>query len=787
MRTRHHTNAGRHEPFDLQVRLLGLAFRRAWSPTIQQFPAELSDTSWRDVEEHSRTLQLLGAIDANGLTQVGTQMEPFVTDTRFPISPRLAKVVLQSAQMGCTRAAINAVSLLATDRPLHLCPSGDRSSAWWARKQLQKDEDRSDLPALLEADRRLQEVAQGGKDALEKFCQANHLGLLTWYRAHDIRKHLLRLAQRLRLPLEAQETKEEQLVEVFLYGFGDRLLRTEIDFDWGDEKWVWAIGHNGGPGLTFPSAIYDDARHRRGQLAFGLSLVLDGDVYEQFDTAALCTPEQVARVFGDRVTVSESGYNVRGGQVFCEQRWLFDGQSFLHRGVAAPGGEEAGKMLLLAMRDNKVKLPAEVMPIIDGVREASRLSGGSVPTLSDLQVIDLLAPHARNCASVAEVLATVKGVQLTWAQLAAATGCGDLEERVKAVRLQFPALAQFGDHELPVTYGDDLGISIGVAGVAVLPRLHEAALPSALATLATQGRVIRIVVTLDDGGELTCAFKDDELAKLRRQAACRKLMTDKLQQPFVDEVEGLLVEVTVDHGGSSEVVFVCRSHGQVFESRAEAIAQVVWMVEDHLITEGIDAAVQVCPVRSQPNREEVINIVQGVSKTFPDATLPTRELVWTAVVTVRTTCDARVRERLDEKVRLVERIRVLRARASLANNRDALGKLAATERQLGGTDGSPSAVPSVTTVVDAQTQLILVEVSLPEALPDDHPRTRLEVQVFELSQLAGQAWGPKKGEAKQAIGRLNALLRAERFDEGLALVPVIRGQVEAAVAASKKK
>src|SRR5688572_18083472 len=101
---RKNTKGVYNEQFGLQVRLLSLAFRQLWRPTgMDRWPEELNDVSPTYVDQDTRVLKFLGAIDDNGLTEVGRQMEPFVADERFAVSPRLAKVVLQAAKMGCAR------------------------------------------------------------------------------------------------------------------------------------------------------------------------------------------------------------------------------------------------------------------------------------------------------------------------------------------------------------------------------------------------------------------------------------------------------------------------------------------------------------------------------------------------------------------------------------------------------------------------------------------------------------------------------------------------------------
>ncbi len=320
------------ESFELQLRLLNLAARKVCSPAARRLDPELSSVPAARVQAEVNVLQLLGALDDNGLTDVGGEMEPFVTCDSYPISPRLAKVILEGAKLGLTDPVIDIVSLLATKHRLY------RASGPNSRRSFQHIDDRSDLPALLEADRQMQfAVRNGGDNELKALCASKSLGHTTWYWAHAYRRQLRRVARRLRMPMQENTITEEMLITLFLHGFGDRLLRPTSTSDRCGRKWIWATGIKSGPGVARSSAIHKFAK-QGGQLAFGISLTTFPPDFSHFDIAALCSPEQVAKVFGKRVTVQHIGTHPRGGQMMCEQRWYLDGDCFLRREVVAPIG-----------------------------------------------------------------------------------------------------------------------------------------------------------------------------------------------------------------------------------------------------------------------------------------------------------------------------------------------------------------------------------------------------------------------------------------------------------------
>ncbi len=323
------------QKFDLQLRLLEMAAQQLWHPASHDWPVELYLEPDGRVDEEAKVLELLGAIDGDGLTEVGRQMEPFVTDGRFAISPRLTKVILEAAKIGLTAPVIDVVSLLAAKEPMY------RGDALGTRKEFQKEGDKSDLSGLLNLEHQLRAaVRRGGETELRKFCESRSLSRKLWYKAHDYKRHLMRLAQSLGMPLDVIVVTEETLIKLFLHGFGDRLLRSTSDFEWDEREWIWATGIEGGPGVTRASVIRDKAK-QRGVLAFGISLVIDSNCAQgQFDIAALSTPEQLAKTFGNRVTMQKFGGFIRDRQLMCEERWYLNGDRFFDREVVAPSGYE---------------------------------------------------------------------------------------------------------------------------------------------------------------------------------------------------------------------------------------------------------------------------------------------------------------------------------------------------------------------------------------------------------------------------------------------------------------
>lgn len=158
---------------------------------VEDFPF-LDPPQSRSITEGYRVLEELGAIDAQrALTPLGRQL------ARFPVDPRVARMILAGAERGCLdEVLIIAAALNLQDpreRPRELQQRADELHRRF------RDE-RSDFSGLLKLWDFVREAERKGTSHLRRTCKDNFLSFLRVREWRDVHRQLEEVVRELRLP-----------------------------------------------------------------------------------------------------------------------------------------------------------------------------------------------------------------------------------------------------------------------------------------------------------------------------------------------------------------------------------------------------------------------------------------------------------------------------------------------------------------------------------------------------------------------------------------------------------
>jgi pre-mRNA-splicing factor ATP-dependent RNA helicase DHX15/PRP43 len=133
-------------------------------------------------------LNYLGALDDEGdLTEIGRQM------SEMPLEPQLAKMLLSSAEIGCTNEALTVAAMLSVPQPF-MRPKGQEAEANEAKAQFVHAD--GDHLALLNVYNKYVESGQSSD-----WCWENYVDFRPMKQATSIRSQLENIVRRLGLPL----------------------------------------------------------------------------------------------------------------------------------------------------------------------------------------------------------------------------------------------------------------------------------------------------------------------------------------------------------------------------------------------------------------------------------------------------------------------------------------------------------------------------------------------------------------------------------------------------------
>ncbi len=178
---------------------------------IESFPfIEVPDS--RAVRDGFKLLEELQAVDTNGkLLTLGRAL------ARFPVDPRLARVLLEAAKRNCLTEALIIVSALSIqdprERPL------DKQQAADAAHRLHWHQE-SDFWAFVNLWNFHEEQRQAlGSNAMRKFCQKNFLSWMRMREWREVHRQLLLMCHELKLTLNPSPASYEQVHMSLLSGF----------------------------------------------------------------------------------------------------------------------------------------------------------------------------------------------------------------------------------------------------------------------------------------------------------------------------------------------------------------------------------------------------------------------------------------------------------------------------------------------------------------------------------------------------------------------------------------
>jgi ATP-dependent helicase HrpA len=178
---------------------------------IDRFPF-LEAPDPRAVRDGFRLLEELQAVDDKGrLTNIGRQM------ARLPVDPRLARVLVEAAQLGCLQEALVIVSALGIqdprERPLEKQQAADQAH----RRFFHPD---SDFCTWLNLWQYYEEQRQAlNSSQLRRFCLKEFLSWMRMREWREVHRQLLLLCQELKLPLNRSPADYDVIHKALLSGF----------------------------------------------------------------------------------------------------------------------------------------------------------------------------------------------------------------------------------------------------------------------------------------------------------------------------------------------------------------------------------------------------------------------------------------------------------------------------------------------------------------------------------------------------------------------------------------
>ncbi len=143
-----------------------------------------------------RQLQLLGAVQGDRLTTLGSEM------AAFPLEPRFTKAIMAAKDLGCTEEVITIVAVLSTEA-IFMTSNLKRDEAQSARKRFETSE--GDHIGYLNIFR----AFNGSKDK-KAFCKDNFLHFRHLAFASEIRRQLMEICRRENVPVQSSGRLEDK-------------------------------------------------------------------------------------------------------------------------------------------------------------------------------------------------------------------------------------------------------------------------------------------------------------------------------------------------------------------------------------------------------------------------------------------------------------------------------------------------------------------------------------------------------------------------------------------------
>ncbi len=204
--------ASRPEFTDPEIKRTGLAgvilrMKSLGLGDVERF-AFLDPPSARAISEGYRVLEELGALDEHReLTETGRQL------ARFPVDPRVARVVLEGARRGCLRDVLTVAAFLSVQDPRER-PAAAQQKADQAHARFR--EPTSDFVACLRLWSFVEEAERRGASHLRRVCKESFLSFLRVREWIEVRRQLAELSRELGLQADAATPDHADALHVSL-------------------------------------------------------------------------------------------------------------------------------------------------------------------------------------------------------------------------------------------------------------------------------------------------------------------------------------------------------------------------------------------------------------------------------------------------------------------------------------------------------------------------------------------------------------------------------------------
>ncbi len=190
---------------------------------IESFPF-IDPPDGRLVRDGYRLLEELGAIEQRQLTPMGKKL------ARFPLDPRLGRMLLRAGELACLQEVLVIVSALAVqdprERPVEFQQQADQAHQPWKNKE-------SDFLSFLnlwqwaEAERQTHSRNQYEKLLRKRFLAPNRMR--EW---RDTHRQLKLLCQELKIPSSTSEATYEAIHRALLSGLLGQVIRRTDEGEW---------------------------------------------------------------------------------------------------------------------------------------------------------------------------------------------------------------------------------------------------------------------------------------------------------------------------------------------------------------------------------------------------------------------------------------------------------------------------------------------------------------------------------------------------------------------------
>ncbi|KAG5654368.1 hypothetical protein H0H81_003826 [Sphagnurus paluster] len=227
---------------------------------LNQDLEELDLMDMPDVESITsalKTLWLLDAINSNKeLTPLGRQM------AFFPLEPVHARAIIASKENGCTREALDIISVLSASSKLFVDITELREQAAEARRMFRHAS--GDHLTILNAVRAYEEIVAGGggKHARRDWCRKHFLNERTLLEATEIRNQLRQTCGRLGIDWKVScGDKEDPVVRCLAYGLAQNSAFLQPDGSYKQTMGQSVVKIHPGSVLAekkVPAIIYDE-------------------------------------------------------------------------------------------------------------------------------------------------------------------------------------------------------------------------------------------------------------------------------------------------------------------------------------------------------------------------------------------------------------------------------------------------------------------------------------------------------------------------------------------------